>query len=47
MESFNEVLLDGKKKHPKGYMVVWREIDKHSIDYRTRTCMARSVDENG
>ena len=26
--------------------VVWCEIDKDTIDYQTRSCMARSMDEH-
>ena len=35
-----------KEKPPKGYMCSEEETDKDSNDYQTRSCMARSLDEN-
>ena len=35
-----------KEKLPKGYMWSGEKIDKDSNDYQTRSCMARSMDEN-
>ena len=38
-------ILELKEKHPKGY-VVWGETDKSTDDYWTRSCVARSMDQN-
>ena len=39
-------ILELKEMHPIGIYVVWGETDKSSDDSRTRSCVARCMDQN-